>query len=105
MVLNQKSGIRWTNRSDFGNLELFSFFMCETYYDILQPVFGREAIQLPYAACISFEQSIKLKSWLKNHEGYKMKYIKLITWLEASIIEFSIYKIILVYEIPNRKKR
>ena len=55
----------------FTVLELSKLLMYETYYDILQPYFGQENIQLHYMDCDSFILSIETENIindLKNHE-------------------------------------
>ena len=56
----------------FSVLELSKLLMYETYYDILQPYFGQEKIQLHYMDCDSFVLSIETENIindLKNLEN------------------------------------
>ena len=52
----------------FSVLELNKLFMYETYYDILQPYFGQENIQLHYVDTDSFVNTIDIIKGLKNLE-------------------------------------
>ena len=74
----------------FSVLELSKFLMYETYYDILQPYFGQEKIQLHYMDCDSFVLSIETENIindLKNLEIY------LITVIWIKIMNYSVIKI------------
>ena len=51
----------------FSVLELSKLHMYETYYDILQPYFGQENLQLHYIDTDSFVLSIKTKILLKTY--------------------------------------
>ena len=50
----------------FAILALSKLHMYETYYDILQPYFGRENIQLHYMDCDSFVLSLKKENVNKD---------------------------------------
>ena len=50
----------------FAILELSKLHMYETYYDILQPYFGQENLQLHYMDCDSFILSIKSENIIKD---------------------------------------
>ena len=51
---------------EFAILELSKLHMYETYYDTLQPYFGRETLQLHYMDCDSFILSIKSENIIKD---------------------------------------
>ena len=57
----------------FGVLELSKLLTYETYYDILQPYFGRENIQLHYMDTDSFVSSKNTKDIIKDLK--KLEYI------------------------------
>ena len=50
----------------FSVLELSKLLMYETYYDILQPYFGQEKIQLHYMDCDSFVLSIETENIIND---------------------------------------
>ena len=50
----------------FSVLELSKLHMYETYYDILQPYFGQENIQLHYMVCDSFVLSIETENIIND---------------------------------------
>ena len=50
----------------FTVLELSKLLMYETYYDILQPYFGQENIQLDYMDTDSFVLSVNTKDIIKD---------------------------------------
>ena len=50
----------------FTVLELSKLLMYETYYDILQPYFGQENIQLHYMDCDSFVLSIETENIIND---------------------------------------
>ena len=78
----------------FSVLEISKFLMYETYYNILQPYFGQENIQLHYMDTDSFVLSVNTKDIIKdlknledifdfsnldkNHELFNYKNIKVI---------------------------
>ena len=78
----------------FSVLELSKLLMYETYYDILQPYFGQEKIQLHYMDCDSFVLSIETENIIndlknlenlfdfsnldKNHESFRNKNKKVV---------------------------
>ena len=53
----------------FTVLELSKLFMYETYYDILQPYFGRDNIQLHYMDTDSFVLSVNTKDIIKDSKN------------------------------------
>ena len=50
----------------FAVLELSKLLMYETFYDVFQPYFGQESIQLHYIDCDSFVLSINTKDLIKD---------------------------------------
>ena len=59
-------GYTWLYCIGFTVLELSKLLMYETYYDILQPYFGQEKIQLHYMDTDSFVLSVNTKDIIKD---------------------------------------
>ena len=55
----------------FAFLELSKLHMYETYYDILQPYFGMEKIQIHYMDCDSFVLSLKTENVIKDQKKFR----------------------------------
>ena len=55
----------------FAILELSKLHMYETYYDILQPYFEKENIQLHYMDCDSFVLSLKAENVIKDLKNFE----------------------------------
>ena len=55
----------------FAILEICKLLMYETYYDKLQPYFGRENLQLHYKDCHSFVLGNRIQSFIKDSKNFE----------------------------------